>query len=275
METARILIAGKEETERNIIAEVLTAYSGFVVTGCTGNGAEALRMIMEQKPDVLICDLFLPEYDSLAILDQLRCMGLAKLPKVIIISSIMLESVIQKAYQKGADEYMIKPVNYEILIRRICDMMGLAVRQEPESSKPEDMKLTGPERTLQMISNLLIRIGLPAHLLGFRFTQEAVLMLVENPMLMKNRTKIMYPAIASKHSTSPFCVERAIRHVITLTWERGIAERYERELSQTTKLHLPVDKPTSGEFIALIAEYIRPRHRMQPQGTPPDHPIRR
>lgn len=254
---------------------MLATYPGFTVTGCTGNGSEAIHMVMEQKPDVLICDLFLPEYDALAILDQLRCMGLVRLPKVVILSSIMEESVIQKAYRKGADEYIVKPVNVEILSRRICDMMGLAIRQESASNKPEEVRLTGPERTLQMISNLLIRIGLPAHLLGFRFAQEAVLMLVDNPMLMKNRTKILYPAIANKHSTTPFCVERAIRHVITLTWERGIASRYERELSHILKLHLPAEKPTSGEFIALIAEYIRPRHKMQPPGTPTDYPIRR
>lgn len=80
-------------------------------------------------------------------------------------------------------------------------------------------------------------------------------------MLMKNRTKVLYPEIAAMHHTSAFCVERAIRHVITLTWERGIAERYEREYGHSSRLHLPVDKPTSGEFIALLAEYVRPRHK--------------
>ena len=78
---------------------------------------------------------------------------------------------------------------------------------------------------------------------------------------MKNRTKVLYPQIAAMHHTTSFCVERAIRHVITLTWERGIAKRYEREYGQISRLHLPEDKPTSGEFIALLAEYIRPKHR--------------
>ena len=100
---------------------------------------------------------------------------------------------------------------------------------------------------------------LPAHLLGYRFAQEAVIRLVENPMLMKNRTKVLYPEIAAMHHTSALCVERAIRHVITLTWERGIAQRYEREYGQMSRLHLPAEKPTSGEFIALLAEYVRPK----------------
>lgn len=258
------------------MAELLGAYPGFTVVGCTGSGEDALSMVMEKSPDVIICDLFLPGYDALAILDQLRRMSLTRLPKVIVVSSVTVESMIQKAFLKGADDYILKPVNGDILIRRICDLMGLPVRLGTENvAKHEEERGTGSERTVQMISTLFLRIGLPAHLLGFRFAQDAVVMLLDDPMLMRNRTKVLYPAIAARHRTTAFCVERAIRHVISLTWERGIAAKYEREQSSITKLHLPQDKPTSGEFIALMAEYMRPRYRPQPSGTPSDHPIRR
>lgn len=276
METARILIAVKEEHERSQMADLLDAYPGFTVAGQTGGGADALRMAMEKSPDVIICDLFLPEYDALAILEQLRCMSLTRLPKVIVVSSVTVESMIQKAFLKGADDYILKPVNGEILIRRICDLLGLPVRPEPDHSiKHEAEKICDSERTVQMISTLFLRIGLPAHLLGFRFAQDAVVMLLDDPMLMRNRTKVLYPAIAARHRTTAFCVERAIRHVISLTWERGIAAKYEREQSNVTKLHLPQDKPTSGEFIALMAEYMRPRYRPQPTGASPDPSTRR
>jgi two-component system response regulator (stage 0 sporulation protein A) len=276
METARILIAAKEEQERNQMADRLGLYPGFTVVGNTGSGGDVLRLVMEKSPDVIVCDLFLPEYDALAILDQLRSMSLTQLPKVIVVSSVTVESMIQKAFVKGADDYILKPVSDEILIRRICELMGLAVRPEAESSarRGED-RLTGADRTVQMISTLFLRIGLPAHLLGFRFAQDAVVMLLDDPMLMRNRTKVLYPAIAARHRTTAFCVERAIRHVISLTWERGIAAKYEREQSSITKLHLPQDKPTSGEFIALMAEYMRPRYRNQPSGVSPDHPTQR
>lgn len=266
MGSIRICVAEREEDQRLALVEKLSAHEGFMVVGSTGNGMEAVRMIVELMPDVFICNIILPMCDAFSILDQIQSMK--HKPKTIITTSLATENTIQKAFAKGVDEYMIKPVDMTQLVKKIYELSG---REEPamhnstatEHFYSEETVVVpfDQERTRQAISTLFLRIGLPAHLLGYRFAQEAVLKLVEDPMLMKNRTKVLYPAIADMHHTSAFCVERAIRHVITLTWERGIAERYEKEYGQNSRLHLPVDKPTSGEFIALLAEYVRPKRR--------------
>ncbi|MBE5794382.1 MAG: response regulator [Clostridiales bacterium] len=265
MNAIRVCVAEREERQRIEMVNKLSKEANIMIVGSTGNGMEALRMVTEQNPDVLISNLILPICDGYAILDQLQAME--KKPRVIIASTLTMESAIQKAFAKGADEYLIKPADSKLLARKIYELAGrndlicqnhlmTQSTQKAAAEKP----VSEEDHTRQVISTLFLRIGLPAHLLGYRFAQEAVFKLVEDPMLMKNRTKVLYPEIAAMHHTSAFCVERAIRHVITLTWERGIAERYEREYGQSSRLHLPVDKPTSGEFIALLAEYIRPKH---------------
>lgn len=269
MDTIRICIAEREDRQRMDLAAKLSRQGSITVVGSTGNGVEALRMVLEQKPDVLITNIILPVCDGFAILDQLQTME--RRPKVIISSTLTMEHTIQKAFTKGADEYLIKPVDTDLLTHKIYELAGKPdlIRQpgsmpQPAPKHSQETAISEEDHTRQVISTLFLRIGLPAHLLGYRFAQEAVFKLVEDPMLMKNRTKVLYPEIAAMHHTSAFCVERAIRHVITLTWERGIAERYEREYGQSSRLHLPVDKPTSGEFIALLAEYIRPKHHSVP-----------
>lgn len=265
MERIKVMIAENDEKQRAELVREIEKHPAFSIVGETGDGAEAIRMVLEHRPELFICNMILRSYDAAAILDELR-KHLHHMPKVIVVSSVNLESCIAKAFEKGADEYMLKPLNNALLLQRISelldrpDLLDVAPRGAVPSAANIAETLTEEERIKQNISSLFLRIGIPAHLLGFRFAQDAIAMLVDDPMLMKNRTKVLYPVIAEKHHTSAFCVERAIRHVIALTWERGIAERYRKERGSSS-LHLPLDRPTSGEFIALIAEYFRPRCR--------------
>lgn len=265
MERIRVIIAENDEKQRAELVREIEKHPLFSIMGETGDGGEAIRMVLEHRPELFICNMILRSYDAAAILDELR-KRLNHLPRVIVVSSVNLESCIAKAFEKGADEYMLKPLNWDLLLHRISELLDrpdLLVTTMPSgkaSSVDNAEGLSEEERIKQSISSLFLRIGIPAHLLGFRFAQDAIAMLVDDPMLMKNRTKVLYPVIAEKHHTSAFCVERAIRHVIALTWERGIAERYRKERGSGS-LHLPLDRPTSGEFIALIAEYFRPRRR--------------
>ncbi len=265
MEKIKVIIAENDEKQRTDLVRCFNKYPCFSVVGETADGREAIRLVRELKPHLLICNMILRFLDAPAILDELRKQE--NRPKVVVISSVDLEIYISKAFGKGADEYLLKPVNTELMLQRICELLNcpdLLQTAQPGGvvqTSAAGTELTKEERLYQTVSAVFLRIGLPAHLLGFRFAQEAVMMLVDKPMLMKNRTKVLYPAIAEKHGTTAFCVERAIRHIISLTWQRGIAARYEQEHGQTSRLHLPADRPTSGEFIALIAEYVRPKRR--------------
>lgn len=275
MEQIKVIIAEKDEKQRSVLKNELEKYGAFHIVGETGDGRETLQLAAQHQPDLLLCNMILRSFDALAVLEQLhgQC---ERMPKVIVTSFIDQESMIAKAYACGADDYMIKPVDMGLLLRRIsqlldCPEMLEQRGQTAPAGSAENEAVTVEERLRQMISALFLKVGLPAHLLGFRFAQEAVEMLVVDPSLMKNRTKVLYPAIAARHDTSGFCVERAIRHVITLTWERGIAARYEKEYGQSSRFRLPLDRPTSGEFIALVAEYIRPRHRSMTEHRDGEH----
>lgn len=264
MEPIRIIIAENDEKQRK---ELITQFNDcplVTIVGETGDGHEAIRMVLSKQPDLFICNMILRSYDAPAVLEQIS-LQMQKLPKTVVISPVQQESSIVKAFTAGAEEFMLKPLNRGLLFRRISEMMKrpdlLGYCEPPAPATPEPKMQTDEERTRQAISALFLKIGLPAHLLGFRFALEAVFMLVQNPMLMKNRTKVLYPAIAELHQTSVFSVERAIRHAICITWQRGIAAKFMKEHGQSMRLQLPVDRPSSGEFIALIAEYIRPRRR--------------
>ena len=242
MDKIRVIIAENDEKQRTELVQCLSAYPCFHIAGETADGGEAVRMVLEHKPQLLICNM-------------------------------ILETYIAKAFAKGADEYLLKPVNTALMLRRICELLECPdlLHRQPEGEavpgEKAELETTGEERLYQTVSALFLRIGLPAHLTGFRYAQEAVMMLVEDPSLMKNRTKVLYPAIGERNNTTSFCVERAIRHIINQTWDRGIAARYEKEHGQNSRLHLPADRPTSGEFIALIAEYVRPRRRSTPANS--------
>jgi two-component system response regulator (stage 0 sporulation protein A) len=275
MEKIKVIIAENDEKQRNELVREIEKHPVFSIVGETGDGREAIHMVMEQRPELFICNMILRSYDAAAILDELR-KRLHQLPKVIVVSSVNMESCIAKAFEKGADEYMLKPLNWGLMLHRISelldrpDLLDAILPTGKASSADCTEEMTEEERIRQNISSLFLRIGIPAHLLGFRFAQDAIAMLVDDPMLMKNRTKVLYPVIAERHHTSAFCVERAIRHVIALTWERGIAERYRKERGGSS-LHLPLDRPTSGEFIALMAEYFRPRRRSRTAANNPEH----
>lgn len=269
MDKIRVIIAENDEKQRTELVQCLRSYPCFHIAGETADGGEAVRMVLEHKPQLLICNMILHTYDAPAILEELRLRN-ASMPKTIVISSVAMENYIAKAFAKGADEYLLKPVNTALMLRRICELLECPdlLQRQPEGEAARtaqaEPEATGEERLYQAVSALFLRIGLPAHLTGFRYAQEAVMMLVDDPSLLKNRTKVLYPAIGERNHTTSFCVERAIRHIINLTWDRGIAARYEKEHGQSSRLHLPADRPTSGEFIALIAEYVRPRRRSLP-----------
>ncbi|MBE5801241.1 MAG: response regulator [Clostridiales bacterium] len=270
MGPVRVIVIEMNETHRKQLVEELTQYGGIQVVGETGNGLEGLQMIMDPISDVVICNMILPYYDGFAILEKMSMLPAQTRPKFIAYTSLTREGAIKRAISMGIDEYMIKPVDSGMLVKRIFELAGrmdLLVKQ-PETSAEHhsyarEDELSPYQKVPQAISTLFLRIGIPAHVLGYRFACEAIRLVVDNPKLMTGRTKVLYPLVAQTYETTPFCVERAIRHLITITWDRKYAETFERVQGKNARLHLPAEKPTSGEFIALIAEYIRQRCQLQ------------
>ncbi len=256
MKPVRVVIAEMDETLRKELIRQLKAYEGIEVAGDTDNGLDAIRLLFELMPDVLVCNMIMPRHDGFMLLDQIALLPKNRRPVFIALTAQTTETAIRKAFEKGAAEYLIKPVEVGVLASKIFEHGSKHSETNQGMNDGVQGACNEHDRIMHRISSLFMRIGMPAHLLGFKFARDAITRVVENPKLMLNRTKVLYPMVAEAFETSTFCVERAIRHVITLTWDRGIAARYEKAQPETAPLHLPLDKPTSGEFIALIAEYI-------------------
>ncbi|MDR1906547.1 MAG: sporulation transcription factor Spo0A [Clostridiales bacterium] len=216
------------------------------------NGAEAIAAVETEMPDVLLLDLIMPEADGYTVLNTLNLRRI-KPNLVIIISQIKSETFIEKALQLGANYYMHKPVAFDALKERILEFSGMNAPQKKPYS-PEIASLPKERRTSvdEKIANIFISVGIPAHIKGYQFLREAIKMAINNPEIINNITKKLYPNIAEKYDTSSSKVERAIRHAIEVAWSRGKIENINNIFG--IKIYTANDKPTNGEFIALVAD---------------------
>ena len=167
--------------------------------------------------------------------------------KVIILSSLMREEIVAQAMNKGARYYMVKPFNFELLKQRMREIAG-AIAFTRENLAPEVRKTSLDEK----ISRIFINVGIPPHIKGYGYLREGVKMAVQNPDIINNITKELYPRIGERFDTTASKVERAIRHAIEVAWNRGRIESINNILG--VRAYVGAEKPTNGEFIALIAD---------------------
>lgn len=228
------------------IAAKLKDCDEYEVVGMATDGISGIAMISEKKPQLIITELVLPGYDGLCVLDRIKELKINT--GVIVLSAICREEIISKAISAGAKYFIAKPLEFAILKKRmdeIAEEKEEAVRQE-SSVKYRTVTLD------EKISKIFINVGIPPHIKGYSFLREGVKMAVEDPEIINNITKKLYPSIGEKYKTSASKVERAIRHAIEVAWNRGRIESINGILG--VRAYVGAEKPTNGEFIALIAD---------------------
>ena len=256
METIRVVVAEDNLQLRDMIAQYLAQQDGIEVTGTAANGAEALQFIGEQEPDVLICDMIMPQVDGYAVLERLQAMNLQHKPGVIALTALGRDDFIARAINLGVHYYMVKPFDFTMLAQRVYEAAGddrkadqLCMHLQGEAQD------AGAQSLEERIANLFLTVGIPAHIKGYQYLREAVRMVIDNPDLMGRITKELYPGIAKRFNTTSSKVERAIRHAIEVAWNRGRIEALDEAFGKNVcSLE---DKPTNGEFIALVADRLR------------------
>lgn len=215
----------------------------FNMVATASNGAELLKLIKEHKPDVVITELVLPEMDGFAVMEKLKEENINT--NIIIHTGLSLNGFVNKAINLGAKYYAIKPFSPEILMERVSEVMSANIQtnviHSPTIGKMEEK-----------ITNIFITVGIPAHIKGYQFLREAIKLAIANPEIINSITKRLYPTIAQKYSTSASKVERAIRHAIEVAWNRGKIENINNVFG--LKIYSSNEKPTNGEFIALVAD---------------------
>ena len=269
-----VLIADDNKEFCSILNDYLLNQKDIVVTGIAKDGREALELIVERKPDLVILDIIMPHLDGLGVLEKLNTMDLENTPRIIILSAVGQDKITQQAITLGADYYTVKPFDMEVFTKRIREMFNSAptiqessaqsnrvsypttssyiLTSEPKSKTPVDLETE--------ITNIIHEIGVPAHIKGYMYLREAITMVVNDMELLSAVTKELYPSIAKKYNTTASRVERAIRHAIEVAWGRGQIEAINKLFGYT--VHNDKGKPTNSEFIAIIADKLRLKNKV-------------
>ena len=217
---------------------------------------EMCQIIKDRQPDVVLLDLIMPKMDGLTVMEQVnRDHSVNKRPYFIVITAVGQERITEDAFNKGANYYVMKPFNNEVLLDRIKSVRKMFRNNE---KKNEDGRLEGTARGEDLenrVTNMLHEIGIPAHIKGYHYLRDAIIMAVKDMDVLNAITKILYPTVAKKYQTTSSRVERAIRHAIEVAWSRGKLDTLDELFGYTVSTGK--GKPTNSEFIALIADTIQ------------------
>jgi len=253
-ETIKVAIADDNKEFSDILQECLNREPDIELVGVAYNGEQILSIIEEKLPDVIVLDIIMPHLDGLGVLERLNLSNNTKRPKIIMLTAFGQETITQRVVELGADYYVLKPFNMDVLISRIRQLAGMENMSHPVTAaatmpvikaRPIDVEVT----------NIIREIGIPAHIKGYQYLRDAIMMIVAEVELLGAVTKVLYPMIAEKYSTTPSRVERAIRHAIEVAWNRGNIEMINKIFGYTIKLDK--GKPTNSEFMAMIADKLR------------------
>jgi len=249
----RLLIVDDNKEFCELLEEYFNSQSDFEVIGVVYNGKDALELLIEEQPDVVLLDIIMPYLDGIGVLEKLNSMNIPIKSRIIMLTAFGQDSITQRAMELGATYYMMKPLEMDILADRIRQMVD-----GPVPTPRPTMAINKPSKpkSLEMeVTNIIHEIGIPAHIRGYLYLRDAILLVVENINLLNAVTKELYPAIASKYNTTSSRVERAIRHAIELAWDRGNVNYLNEVFGHTVRIDK--GKPTNSEFIAIIADKLR------------------
>ena len=255
----RIVIADDNKEFSSILSEYLSGQADFEVIGTAKDGIEAVNMVQNHQPDVLVLDIIMPHLDGLGVLEKINQMANVEMPKVIILSAVGQDKITQRAINLGAEYYVVKPFDMEIFGNRIRQLFSsnISTNEVKRSTLivPESSSFVNNNSLEAEITNIIHEIGVPAHIKGYLYLREAIQMVVNDVELLSAVTKELYPSIAKKYNTTASRVERAIRHAIEVAWSRGQIETINKIFGYT--IHNDKGKPTNSEFIAMVADKLR------------------
>ena len=244
---ATVMIADNTEEFCSSLVTALQRSEGFRVVGTANDGEQAVRMILEKQPQILVLDLMLSKKDGLSVLKAISTMD--RKPAVLATSGFITDYVASAAANLGVQYLMLKPCDMTALTERLEELRGgQTVRSfsAAQESKPS---------IEAMVTSIIHEIGVPAHIKGYQYLREAILIAVEDMDVINAITKVLYPQVAKAFQTTPSRVERAIRHAIEVAWDRGDLDTLQRFFGYTVSN--TKGKPTNSEFIALIADKLQ------------------
>lgn len=232
---------------------VLKSY-GMDVTLCEKDGQKLLHRIKILKPDVAIADVFMPNLDILGVLSEVKELPKNEIPMILAMSSFDNPRLEKETLAAGASYYFMKPFDVSMMAERIIQLSDWKAEDVPLLNKDSVVSDADLE---MMVTEIIHQIGVPAHIKGYHYLREAIILSIKDTEIINAVTKLLYPTVAKKYSTTSSRVERAIRHAIEVAWDRGDVNVLNSYFGYT--VHNGRGKPTNSEFIAMIADKLRLR----------------
>ena len=259
METKiRVLIADPGEDVRALLTDLFSREEDLAVAGYAADGPDALDKIRELEPDVVLLELVQPRLDGLGVLRRLADMDAD--PAVIVLTGFVNAHVVSQAAELGAAYFISKPCDTAQLLERIRQFGRrrqpgpvLLKRGESAPAQRSDASLES------VVTEIIHEIGVPAHIKGYQYLREAIILTINDMDAINAVTKVLYPEVARKFATTPSRVERAIRHAIEVAWDRGDVETLQKFFGYTVSGIK--GKPTNSEFSAMIADHLSLRQK--------------
>lgn len=250
-----VAIADDNERILDLLGEIINNDKELNLIGRANNGEDIFAIIKEKQPDVVLLDLIMPKMDGLSVMEMVGAdKDIKKHPSFIVITAVGQERITEDAFKKGASYYILKPFNNDVIINRIKNANQL---HKPEIVSGANVGIAvKPEINLEaIVTDMIHEIGIPAHIKGYHYLRDAIIMAIDDMDVLNAVTKVLYPTVAKKHQTTASRVERAIRHAIEVAWSRGKLDTLDELFGYTVSNGK--GKPTNSEFIALIADTIR------------------
>ena len=223
--------------------------NGFEVSTVIKDGTQIISKLKEgERPDVILMDGFMPRLDALGVLREMDSIRLEKRPIVMVLSSTDNSRFESEVLNSGADYYFLKPYNPSMLAERVIQFTSLS-GSVAEKTGVKDLEV--------VVSQIMHQIGVPAHIRGYQYLREAIILSVNNSEMISSVTKVLYPTVAKAFKTTPSRVERAIRHAIEVAWDRGDVDVLSSYFGYTIQNER--GKPTNSEFIAMISDNLKLR----------------
>lgn len=254
----QVLIADDNKEFGDILSEYLNGQNDIDIVGIARDGVEAYEMILEKTPDVAILDIIMPQMDGLGVLEKINLSTLVNKPLFIILSAVGQDKITQQALSLGAEYYIVKPFDMDMLVSRIRQLKGISnniIKSDFMMDARPVYQASGPRNLEVEVTGIMHEIGVPAHIKGYQYLRDAIIMVVNELDIINSITKQLYPSIARMYNTTPSRVERAIRHAIEVAWSRGQVDAIDKLFGYT--INIGKGKPTNSEFIAMIADKLR------------------
>lgn len=249
-EIMKVLMA---EENQELCVQTAAALHGYGYETIFGprDGIKVVDIILEQEPAVAIIDVMMPHLDALGVMKTVRERAPQNKTQFMVTINFENGVVERELLAAGAVYYFVRPFDVEVLAERIVQFSGR--RRGDNVSRITDAK-KGPSLEVT-VTDIIHQIGVPAHIKGYHYLREAIMMAVNDPEIINSVTKQLYPAVAKRFSTTSSRVERAIRHAIEVAWDRGDVDVLTSYFGYT--IHNTKGKPTNSEFIAMISDKLR------------------